>query len=135
MNLKLVRNRIDSTGTYGQLFSEQGELICLTLEHAYLFDHGWYPKVNDGTYICQRGDHILESGEEIETFEIMNVPNHTGILFHRGNTENNSSGCVLLGSRLSGNTLLNSTVAFNKFMALQDGVDQFTLLVEDDTLN
>ena len=31
-------------------------------------------------------------------FEIMNVPNYTDVLIHTGNTDDDSSGCVLVGN-------------------------------------
>lgn len=134
MNLQLSRYRIDQSGAFGELYQENGDLLCYSLEHSYLFEHEWHPKVNPGTYKCVRGVHTLKSGNNIETFEIEDVPGHDGILFHRGNTEENSEGCILLGSSSRNNTLFGSTKAFDKFMALQSGVQEFTLIVEDETI-
>lgn len=135
MNLQLSRFKIDRFGAFSELYQENGVLFCYAIEHTYLFDHNWYPKVNPGTYKCIRGVHTLSSGHQIETFEVIGVPGHDGILFHRGNTEENSEGCILLGSSLRENTLFGSTKAFDRFMALQAGVQEFTLIVEDETIN
>ena len=67
------------------------------------------------------------------TFEITDVPGHTGILFHMGNYNKDSDGCVLLGEEAvptSEPTMVtNSVVTFNSFMASQSGVDTFQLVV------
>ncbi len=133
MNLSLVRKRNDESGIYSELVNGAGDLIAYTIEHAYSDSGIWAPKVPVGSYICNRGKHLLDNGkpafETFETFEIMGVPGHTGILFHKGNTEDNSHGCVLLGSVLNGNTLLNSAKAFELFMVLMDGINSFALKV------
>jgi hypothetical protein len=72
--------------------------------------------------------------EEFETFEVMNVPGHWGILFHVGNYNEDSEGCILVGEGLgrrykNGVMLTNSKKAFAKLMALLKDVEQFTLLV------
>lgn len=129
MNLILTRMNIGSEGAFGVLESEAGTRVCYTLEHAYAMD-GWRPKVPVGTYACVRGMHQLSGHlEPFETFEITGVPGHTGILFHCGNVEGDSSGCVLLGDLEKGVALINSRKAFSEFMAIQSGLDSFTLVV------
>lgn len=130
ITLYLERNRIDSTGAYGLLRDQNQNLIALTLEHSYPDnDDAWAPKIPSGMFTCVRGQHRLASmNTPFITFEIQ-VPNHTNILFHCGNTENDSEGCVLLGTRLDKNILLESRIAFNKFMFLMMDISEFQLLV------
>ncbi len=131
MNIFLNRTKGSVDGIFGKLYSERGELIAYTLEHAFLFEHEYYPALPEGIYTCKRGAHKLEGMKEsFETFEVMNVPNHTGILFHVGNYNRDSSGCILLGSEAAVKAILNSKVAFNYFMGLQIGVDEFQLTVQ-----
>jgi Family of unknown function (DUF5675) len=137
VNLQLKRTDSGPDGIFGELRDVNGTLICVSLEHAYGSlsldgkDEIWEPKVPPGTYRCVRGTHQLQDGKPpFETFMLENVPGHTGILFHKGNVESESSGCILLGTMRAGNEILNSRVAFNRFMDLQDGIDEFTLGVE-----
>lgn len=132
MNLILNRNDYTSTGVFGTLKDENDNEVCVTLEHAYSsLAPGWFPKVPLGTYECQRGQHQLASmTSPFETFQIMDVPGHSNILFHCGNLEDDSEGCVLLGTARSAEMVTQSRAAFAKFMALQNGCDSFTLIVQ-----
>lgn len=124
MPLYLNRKRCDPDGIFGELADESGERIAYTLEHSF----DCVPKLPAGTYQCVRGSHTLHSGP-IETFEITGVPAHSGILFHYGNFDDDSDGCVLLGMGQVGNMITHSREAFAAFMDLCDGLDSFTLFV------
>lgn len=129
MNLKLVRTDFRDDGIFGELWIEQGKKIATTLEHSYDRE----PKVPAGNYICRRGNYALHSGP-IETFEVCDVPGHTGILFHRGNFNRDSEGCICLGEEEvdegDGTMMITCTPkVFNAFMELQEGVDEFQLEV------
>ena len=128
MKLSLKRIKYDENGIFGELHSESGSKLAVTLEHSYECK----PKLPNGSYICQRGIHRLAShlDQPFVTFEIMNVPGHTGILFHPGNTNDNSEGCVLLGAEIQENSITKSRVTFDNFMDLLEGEDQFELTVE-----
>jgi hypothetical protein len=110
------------------IFSELtgGSLHVAALEHAYESE----PKLPDGVYICRRGVHHLPGHPDLETFEITGVEGHTGILFHRGNWQTDSDGCLLLGLRREGLMVVGSHLAFTEFMKLQKGVDEFKLTVQ-----
>ena len=130
MNLTLRRTEFRPDGVFGELSNDVGNVIAHTLEHAYDDGNGgWAPKIPVGTYACVRGTHQLHGGGPFTTFEITGVPGHSGLLFHAGNWNKDSEGCVLLGEAQSGNMVTNSRAAFVKFMQLQIGVDQFTLTV------
>lgn len=129
MIVELFTTDCKSTGVFGILFidSSTGELS--TLEHAYLQPDGSYAsKLRPGKYTCVRGQHQLHSGP-IETFEITNVPGHTGILFHYGNKQEDSDGCVLIGTMRMDDVIVQSRAAFAKFMDALKDVDTFTLVV------
>jgi hypothetical protein len=136
MDLKLTRppGSFKSYGIFGFLSDMIDNLICVTLEHAYAGSNEpitFIPKLPPGVYTCVRGMHQLAGmNQPFETFEITGVPGHSGILFHVGNTNDDSECCVLLGTSVSGTMITFSRNAFNKFMALQAGVDSFALVVE-----
>lgn len=129
MRFELLTTECKSTGIFGVLSTETSPVIQFsTLEHSY-FDHvSFSPKLQHGTYTCVRGHHQLHSGP-IETFEVTNVPGHTGILFHYGNYNADSDGCILLGMTREGDMITDSRKAFSEFMDLLKGVDEFTLVV------
>ncbi len=126
MDMQLFTVDCKETGISGDLAGEG--LLLVTLEHAYPDGRGWAAKLPPGTYTCVRGQHQLHSGP-IETFEVTGVPGHTGILFHIGNTQADSEGCILLGLRRGGDSIYESRKAFAQFMELQKDCDSFTLVV------
>lgn len=137
MNLIIHRKKFAIDGIFGELLDEKGSLVAVTLEHAYYQDGKFYPKMPQGTYECKRGLHRLHGMiNDFETFEIAEIPEHTNILFHQGNWNKDSEGCVLLGKRIGpmlngGEMICDSKKAFDAFMALQEGMDTFTLVVLD----
>lgn len=138
MNLRLTRSQFRPDGIFGELVTEDGEFVADTLEHPYPgygpADPFWVPKVSVGTYQCVRHkpNHL-----PYETFELLDVPKFmgktvTGILIHRGNTEADSQGCILLGRIIKsgkGWLLADSRKTFERFMALQDGIEKFLMLI------
>lgn len=143
MNLILTRTLFRQDGIFGTLTDESGKEIAATLEHAY--DEGnsdestWLPKTPIGTYTCKRGPHRLHGMVDyFSTYEVQNVPEHTNILFHWGNYNSDSDGCILLGRRIVANPdkmsdlmITSSKNTFNKFIDLQRETDTFTLTIKE----
>lgn len=50
--------------------------------------------------------------------ELENVPGFSGIRMHCGNTDADTSGCILLGTKTDGNSLIESKNAFDLFMPI-----------------
>jgi hypothetical protein len=139
VDLTLRRLQYRQDGIFSELLKDDGEQFCVTIEHAYPQNgHGFQPKLPDGVYVCERGEHRLEGMyKPFITFEIMNVPGHTGILFHVGNFNNDSNGCVCVGEMIGQNPnengaqiIFNSQRTFDKFIALQEGLNSFVLTVD-----
>ena len=67
-----------------------------------------------------------------ETFEIQ-VDGHDRVLFHKGNTEDDSEGCVIVAEsfgELNGQTaVLDSKGGFAEFMKLTAGLEHFLVWV------
>lgn len=112
--VKIVRLEQTEEGALGTLILD-GYLFCSTLEP----DAGDANKsqIPEGAYLCK----MVESPKFGNTFEVM-VPGHTNVLFHPGNTEEDTSMCILLGQypgKLRHNrAVLNSGLTHDKFMAV-----------------
>lgn len=136
MDIRLTRKSAHLYGVIGEITPlNGGDVICVTLEHAYKDRDSFSPKLAPGTYACKKGTHKLSNLNPFEAFEIQNVPRFqgapvSGILFHKGNYNNDSEGCVLLGSKIGTGCILDSSAAFEKFMSLQNQCDEFTVVVE-----
>lgn len=137
MNLRLTRHDFRDDGIFGELVTEDGEFVADTLERAYP-GYGpaslWVPKVGVGTYKCVRH----KPGRlPYETFLLEDVPPFmgkpvSGILLHRGNRDDDSDGCILLGRIVKSEKewlVADSRKTFESFMAMQDELESFLLLI------
>lgn len=131
MTLTLTRQDKRPDGIFSELTDEKGNFVAVTLEHSFDGE----PKLYDGAFKCVKGLHQLHVGNKFETFEITGVQGHSGILFHVGNYNSDSEGCVLLGTDVKNmdngtRMITHSMIAFSKFMAMLDKVSEFTLIVK-----
>lgn len=122
-------------GIFGTLWLDDTQ-FCRTLEHAYASGDEFVPKLPRGaTYLCKRGQHRLDhynKGQPFSTFEITGVPGHSGILFHVGNFNKDSDGCVLMGAELVYGDpwwISQSILTFQTFLHMTEGIDSFELEV------
>lgn len=85
--------------------------------------------LKNGVYRCVR-DRYHKGG--YETFEII-VEGHNRVLFHRGNKETDSLGCVIVAEsfgELAGLTaVIDSMKGFTEFMDLTRGFSEFEMEV------
>ena len=85
-----------------------------------------------GEYICNR----VNSPRFGDTFEVMDVPDRSHILFHKGNLDEDSRGCILVAEsygQLGGEVgVLGSKHGYNEFMNLMSQDDEFRLIIVDD---
>ncbi len=134
MIFRLERSVYGVDGILGILYDDKLEQCAVVLEHAYTEGNGYKAKLPDGTYTCQRGTHKLHNSIPFETFEVMDVPGHDNILFHQGNYNKDSEGCLLLGASKANQAnkevmITNSKATFSKFMDKLKDIDKFTLIV------
>lgn len=131
MKLKLTRLESRAEGIFGILEDGEGTHIAYTLEHAYQLPSGAYePKVGVGNYTCKRSMHRLHGmTSDFETFQVMDVPGHSNILFHWGNYNSDSDGCILVGAAEVGNMITSSKLTFAKLMHMLDGLQEIKLEV------
>ncbi len=132
MDMTLTRFRKDVGGIFSYLKDQNGNQIGVTLEHAY--GDPPEPKIPNGKWLCQRGTHELAVGPPFNTFEVTGIEGHTGLLFHRGNVDEDSEGCILVGNALGQlgdeEAVMGSALAFLNFLSRQEGVNEFWLTVE-----
>lgn len=132
MNLILTRTQHKECGVFGELTDESGAFGAVTLEHAYPDGNGGFTaKIPDGEFKCVRGGHLLHGmTTPFETFEITGVEGHSNLLFHWGNWNKDSEGCILVGEDVVGGDMItNSRAKFAGFMDLQAGLADFILVV------
>lgn len=135
MEFVLKRDKQIGNAITGILECHSVGFECVTLERLFDKGQGLVTKVPKGVYLCVRGTHRLASSpKSFETFQVMNVPGHTGILFHTGNVFRDSEGCILLGlekGMTEGGDLMimKSRSAFELFMAQLSGHNHFNLTI------
>jgi len=107
------------------------QMFCATLEPA---DRDNQPDVScipAGQYRCRR----IQSPRFWDTFEVQHVPGRSHILFHPGNRQVDTAGCILVGrtwGQLSGDrAILNSGNTFERFMIRMKGIDEFVLTITE----
>jgi len=120
MTAHMIRLEKSSQGFIGVLLLDS-VIFCFTLELDDTF-------LKQGSYHCER----FHGTKWPNTFEI-EVPGHTAVFFHAGNTEADTRGCILLGAttgKLKGDrAVLNSGDTFKKFLAVTKNMNNFSLFV------
>ncbi len=116
-------------GTFGVLLDEDIP-FALTCEKEWLHNQPEISCIPIGTYYCKR----VVSPKFGDTFEVANVSGRSAILFHSGNTEDDSLGCILVGEQfgeLNGKTaVLSSKAEFAEFLKRLEGEDEFILTIK-----
>ena len=129
--LTLKRLSYTHAGTFGALLDSDEIPFALTLEREWADNMPNISCIPFGIYECKR----VISPRFGETFEILNVMNRTHILFHKGNVEKDSRGCILIGEKFEklGNryAILESRHGFNEFMGKLLNIDLFMLHIKD----
>lgn len=124
--LNLQTTSIEDEGCFG-ILKNGSNALCLTLERTF---DDVRPIIPAGTFNCVKTVFVRGG---YGTFEITGVEGHTRLLFHRGNVETDSLGCILLGTtrgELNGEeAILGSAAAFAKFWNLVQNEDSFDLEV------
>ena len=128
-------------GTFGVMFepNKEGELIpfCLTLERKWLNNEKGKSCIPRGEYLCRR----VQSQKFGDTFEVTAVPNRSEILFHKGNLDDDSHGCILVGEMFDpifdkawqgfSPGLAASGKGFEEFMKKLAGDNEFKLVIQE----
>jgi len=113
-------------GTFGVLID--GDIpFALTLERQWLNNQSNVSCIPVGTYVCKR----IVSPRFGITFEITNVQDRSHILFHKGNIDDNSHGCIIVGEQydpiLGSYGVKASGDGYGEFMDRLVGINTFEL--------
>jgi len=137
---ELHRVAVRPDGAFGVLLHD-GLPFAVTLERTYpTLSSGEAavlsrtPKIPVGVHRCTRS--FFHRGG-YSTFEV-HVPGHSRLLFHRGNTEKDSEGCILVaesfGELGAEPAILESVMGFAEFMRRASSVGtEFQLVVTEKT--
>ena len=113
-------------GTFGTLLINS-KIFCVTLEPPDELNETDISSIPAGQYMCYR----YSSDRYPDTFQVMNVPNRYKILFHAGNFNEDTEGCILLGVIKAARAVLNSGETFKQFMEIMLGIDKFHLTIKE----
>ena len=113
-------------GTFGAMLVQR-DPVCWTLEPQDRENSRNVSSIPAQQYLCQR----VNSPRFGETFMVMDVPNRDGILFHPGNAESDTEGCILLGMTMLALRIGGSREAFNRFMGEMVDHDRFHLTIRE----
>lgn len=111
MKLKLVREPSSDTTTLGNLFVN-GVWECHTLEDKVReVKEAGVTAIPKGTYKV-----IITWSPRFKRQLplLINVPGFDGIRIHPGNTHQDTEGCILVGTKVQGEMILESRKAFDK---------------------
>lgn len=115
INLLIIRDTFSENSTIGKLFVN-GEEFCNTLELTWQDNQRRISCIPAGEYKV-RVRLARESGSrDYIHLLIQDVPNRDYVLFHRGNTAKDSSGCVLVGQSRKQDFVGNSRLAMDLLM-------------------
>lgn len=117
--LQVVREKSSEFSTLGSLYINR-EWFCWTLEDVVRKD-----KIQDKTAI-PAGYYPVIVNQSPKFNKLMpliqNVPGFDGVRIHYGNTDIDTSGCILVGGTRAKDFIGNSLVTFNKLMERLKGI-------------
>jgi len=126
MKLKLTRIAKKPTYTIGKLYID-GKYFSDTLEDTVRPSGMKIPgqtAIPDGIYKV-----IMSMSNRFKRTlpEILNVPNFSGIRIHRGNTDKDTEGCILVGENKEVGKVLNSTQTEQELVLLLKNEKNITI--------
>jgi hypothetical protein len=126
--------RLETSKLYGTLsvLKINKKIFCFTLEPSKEDNKQFVSCIPTGQYTCKKGYSVRYK----EVFEVMNVTDRTGILFHAGNRLKDTAGCFCLGQypdKLFGDRgIKNSGKTFRAFMKKLEHYDEFHVTIKEE---
>ena len=115
INLLLIRNTFSEQSTIGELFLN-GERMCDTLENPWKDNQRNISCIPEGEYKVRLRLARESATRDYLHLLVQDVPDRDWILFHRGNSAKDTSGCILVGLGSQQDFVQNSTLAMDLLM-------------------
>ena len=112
INLLLIRDTFSKESVIGELFIN-GERICDTLENPWKDNQRNISCIPEGEYPVRLRLARESASRDYLHLLVQDVPNRDYILFHRGNTAKDTSGCILVGLGSQQDVVNNSVLAMD----------------------
>lgn len=132
INLLLIRDTFSANSTIGELFIN-GERMCDTLENPFINNERNISCIPEGEYKVRLRLPRESATREYLHLLVQDVPNRDWILFHRGNTSKDTSGCILVGLSTKQDVVYNSTLAMDLLIKeiLNLGGENINLIIKN----
>ena len=132
INLLLIRNTFSKKSTIGELFLN-GERICDTLENSWQDNQRNISCIPEGVYPVRLRLPRESATRDYLHLLVQEVPNRDWILFHRGNTAKDTSGCILVGLGTEQDVVHNSVLAMDLLIKeiLNLGGENINLIIKN----
>ena len=132
INLLLIRDTFTEESTIGELFIN-GERICDTLERPYFNNQRNISCIPEGVYPVRLRLPRESATRDYLHLLVQEVPNRDWILFHRGNTAKDTSGCILVGLGTEQDVVHNSVLAMDLLIKeiLHLGGENINLIIKN----
>jgi len=125
--IEIERFAYTPMGTFGRLKANGFE--SFTIEEVWNNNQPKISCIQTGVYVIKRGQFPKHG----ETFQVMNVPGRSAILFHVANTILDIEGCIGPGERLgmvnNNWAVLDSKSAYTRFMRFLDDTNEAKLRI------
>ena len=112
INLLIIRDTFTEASTLGKLYIN-GEFFCDTLENPWKNNVRNISCIPDGVYDVRLRLPRESASRDYLHLLVKEVPNRDYILFHRGNTSADTSGCILVGQTREQDRVNNSRLAMD----------------------
>ena len=132
INLLLIRDTFSEKSTIGELFLN-GERICDTLENSWQDNQRNISCIPEGVYPVRLRLPRESGTRDYLHLLVQEVPNRDWILFHRGNTAKDTSGCILVGLGTEQDVVHNSVLAMDLLIKeiLHLGGENINLIIKN----
>ena len=132
INLLIIRDTFSDKSTIGELFIN-GERICDTLENPWLDNQRTISCIPEGEYKVRLRLPRESATRDYVHLLVQEVPNRDWILFHRGNTAKDTSGCILVGLGSQQDFVSNSVLAMDLLIkeVIHLGAENINLIIKN----